>query len=77
MNDTHYFKIVEDGLIVEVGIASDVIGAEISKEEFDTISKLMQDAPTASSRLTELLEWVLLDDISDEEALSILTGESE
>ena len=83
-----YYKKIEDGYIVAIGTGGG--GEEISKEEYDELLALIKAKPTAEEgfdyRLRDDLTWekyevpivedVDDDEISDEEALSIIMGES-
>lgn len=81
-----YAKVIEDGYITTIG--TDIIGEEISESEYNAIMSVILNSPKPSEgkgyRLTEDLTWEEYDlptpsedeDISAEEALAIITGES-
>ena len=63
-----YVKVISDGYILGVGEVES--GGNISKEEFDEISNIIHNTPTAPDgyyyRLKENLEWELCKIPSDE-----------
>ena len=81
-----YYKNVEDGYIVSIGIGED--GNEITAEEYADISTVITERPVPQDgydyKLTENLEWELyelppapdpMDEIVDPaEALTIIAG---
>ena len=79
-----YFKEVEDGYIKSVK-ALNVEGEEISETDYNLILNAFETKPSATEttdfRLREDLTWEEYesdhgeDDISDEEAFAILTGD--
>lgn len=74
--DMHYYMEVEDGMVISIGRSSEPIHIEITESEYKSIRKLMSNPPSPSSKLNENLEWVLSNELTAEEALSIITGES-
>lgn len=60
---TGYFKIVSDGFVLGVGTGNG--GTQITPEEYQSISELIKNRPSAASgytyMLTEALEWQLVE----------------
>ena len=79
------FKVIANGYIIGVGIGSQ--GTEITHEEYDQITELMHNKPVDTEeieyRLSESMEWIACekdsgnDEITTEELVAILTGESQ
>lgn len=82
-----YIKVIESGYIT--GIGTGIVGEEISESEYNKIMVVIQNKPTAEEGYQYMLradtmEWELVaipqpsedDEISNDEALSIITGES-
>ena len=80
-----YYKMIIDGYLVAVGSGSG--GTEIEEAEYNNLLEIIHNKPIAESgydyRLREDLEWELYelpiiptedDEISDTEALNIITG---
>lgn len=80
-----YYKMIIDGYLVAVGSGSG--GTEIAEAEYNNLLEIIRNKPIAESghdyRLREDLEWELYelpiiptedDEISDTEALNIITG---
>lgn len=82
-----YVKVIEDGYIVTIGTG--IVGEEITEEEYTEILENITNKPKPESgkdyRLKIDLTWEEYDlpipseedELTAEEALSILTGESE
>lgn len=82
-----YFVKKSNGYIVSYGTASDSINEEITKEEYEAIQTAVAEKPYSEGkgyRLKEDLTWEEYDlpvpsdddEISNDEAFAILTGES-
>lgn len=78
-----YFKIVNKDGFISVSTLNDDEGGNISKAEFDTIAEMYRNAESGYGVVEtengyEYAERPVIDDdeITDEEALSILTGET-
>lgn len=77
-------KTTENGYIISVGV--NIVGEEITEEEYNAILSRINSAPTAPSGYTyklraDTLEWELVElppmpepELTDEEALEILLG---
>lgn len=81
---SRFYKTIENGYLTSIGVGYD--GDEITKQEFDEITKVIQNRPEAPEgriyRLLPDLTWELHElppeetdpEISDEEALTIILG---
>ena len=82
-----YYKLIEDGYILAIGTGGG--GTEITENEYNSIMTVIQNKPqgtaTTDYKLKTDLTWEEYElppapedyDISDEEALEIITGSDE